>query len=126
MAALTTCWYNTDDPRCTKFPKLYGTIVSATDLSACVYWDTDENTSSIATSKLEHLPVGTPFQIDPEADTSDHDRSIFQPKSKRKKSVKKVHKKSKAAVIVEAAKKELAGPSQVKDDLLAVVGLTAT
>ena len=82
VAAPATCWYKPDHPTCINFPKLYGTIITATDLSAKVFWDLDESTSTIATSKLEVLSRDAPLQFDLDGSSSDHDKSIFQPKSK--------------------------------------------
>ncbi len=68
VAALAMCWFPPDSPRAQKFPKIFGSIVEATDLSANVFWDLDEKTSSISTSKLELLPKTTPLQLDLDED----------------------------------------------------------
>ena len=81
VAAPATLWYDEGHPISKKYPKLYGSIITCTELSAEVFWDMEEKRSTIATEKLELLPKETPLQLE-ESDT-EPDRAIFHKKPRR-------------------------------------------
>ena len=79
----SSTFYTTDDQRCIDFPLLYGTILSATDLSARVLWDIDQEQTSLGTDKLTKISKETPLQmVHNSEDDQNCDRSIFKKKKK--------------------------------------------
>ena len=59
----SSTFYTTDDQRCIDFPLFYGTILSATDLSARALWDIDQEQTSLRTDKLTKISKETPLQM---------------------------------------------------------------
>ena len=111
VSALSTLWYNPDDSICTKFPILYGTVMSCTDITARVFWDVEEDASVIATEKLQLMPKDTALQI--EHSDTEPDRSIFKAKGKKRSKRSVFVSKNKRAV---TAKRTKIVPASVEKD----------
>ena len=81
VATPSTTWYKPSHQRCFDFPQLYGTVITATELSAKVLWDIDQEQTTLSTGKLTKIPNSTPLQME---DTNEEiDRSIFKKKKGR-------------------------------------------
>lgn len=89
VATPSTTWYSPDDQRCQDFPQMFGTVISATEFSAKVLWDIDQDQTTLSTEKLTKIAKDTPFQME---DTEEIcDRSIFKKKPARSARKKTMH-----------------------------------